>query len=89
MTVFLEDDATVCSVGVTIGLGELLGVVSLKVTLVLDLSFLDYANVDVRTRAKIVVDTGFNGFNNKLLSLFLGHRFAITCLHDTHGCERS
>ena len=89
MTVFLEDDATVCSVGVTIGLGELLGVVGLEVSLVLDLSFLDYANVDIGTRAKIVVDTGFDGFDNKLLSLLLGHRFAVACLHDGHSCERS
>lgn len=47
VTILLEDLATIFSIGVTIRLGEHLAVVRFMVTFVIDLSFLDNANVDI------------------------------------------
>lgn len=51
VTIFFEDLAAILSVLVSIGLREHLLVIGFMVTLVLDLSSFDYADIDVGTGA--------------------------------------
>ena len=89
MLIFLENLHAIGSILVTFWLGIDLLVVSLEVTLVVNLSALDEADIDVGTGSKIVVHTSFDGLDNEILGLILSHTFTIASLKDGHSCQRT
>lgn len=87
--VFLEDLHAISTELVTIWLRKHLVVVALDGALVLDLALLDNADVDVGTRAQIVVNTSLDRHHDESFSLLLIHTFTIVTLHDGHSSERA
>ena len=86
--VLLEYFYTILSEIVAIWLGEDLEVVWLKVAEHFHLSFLDDTDIEVWTRAQIMVDTSLNSLWHESNSFILGHAIFVLSLHDTHGLQR-
>lgn len=88
-SMFLEDLHTVLSEGVTAWLGEDLEVVMLEVAEEFNLASGDNADIDVRTRTQVVVDTSFDGSDTEVDCLFLGKVLSVVSFKNGHSCERT
>jgi hypothetical protein len=72
---------------VTFGLLVDLSVLTLEVALKINLSFSDKADINIGSRAEIVVDTTLNCGNNNSNSFFFSEIFFVLSFHNTHSCK--
>jgi len=89
VAVLLEDLYAIRPVLIAIGLGVHLAIVGLEVPAVLHLALFDDAEINVRTRAEIVVDSSFDGLDDEGLGLLLSHILLELAFKNGHRRQRT